>query len=121
MKEKDRLFYGEYAPRLEELQSMLLGEINAILDSIIPAPEPALAEHVKSRIKGSESMKEKLARRGFEQTPESGLRELSDIIGLRVITHFVGDIYTMLEKIRNCDKWRVTAVKDYIADSKPNG
>ena len=101
MKPEDLLFYGEYAAKLEEIKAMVLSEIKTMLDSISTDSETALAEHIKCRIKGSESLREKLRKKGLDETPESGLKNLSDIVGARVITHFVGDIYTVLELIKN--------------------
>lgn len=121
MKNTDREFYGIYSDKLTELKDIILGEIQGILDSISTDSETALAEHIKGRIKGAESLKEKLRKKNLPETPETGLTQLSDIIGLRIVTHFVGDIYTVLEKLRQSDKWSVSKVKDYIADSKPNG
>ena len=121
MTEQDKEFYGEYMPLLVEKENLLLNEVKNILDSISTDSETALAEHIKSRIKGSESMRTKLKMRGFDDTVENGLTKLSDIIGLRVVLHFVGDVYTILEKIRQNDKWKVVSVKDYIANAKPNG
>lgn len=121
MKQEDLLFYGEFAPRLEEIKSMLLSEIQAMLDSLGTDSETAVAEHIKCRIKGAESLKEKLGRTGLGKTAESGLRNFSDLVGARVITHFIGDIYTVLDLIIENPNWQVKAIKDYIADMKPNG
>lgn len=121
MKKEDMDFYGLYADRLEEIQTLMITEIKNILDSISTDSETALAEHIKCRIKGSESLKEKLSRSGLSETPECALKNLSDIVGARVVTHFVGDIYTILELIEKSDKWRVKKIKDYIANAKPNG
>ena len=121
MKEYDASFYGAYAPKLEEIKEMMVQEVQAILDSISTDSETAPAEHLKCRVKGAESLKEKLRRTGLEETPESGLTQLSDLVGARVVTHFIGDIYTVLEWIRRSDKWKVKQVKDYIAAPKPNG
>ena len=92
-----------------------------LLDSISTDSETAVAEHLKCRIKGAESMKEKLRRKNLPETPENGLKYLSDIVGARVVTHFVGDIYTVLELIEQDTCWKVQTVKDYIAEAKPNG
>lgn len=121
MKPQDKEFYGEYAPKLEEIQKLLIDEIQSMLDSISTDSETALAEHINSRIKDANSLKEKLRKNNLPETAESGLRNLSDIVGARVITHFVGDIYTVLGLIENNPCWRVTVVKDYIAAMKPNG
>ena len=121
MKQEDLQFYGEYAPKLEEIEKLLMREIQAMLDSISTDSETALAEHLGSRIKSADSLREKLRSRGLEETAESGLKNLSDIVGARVITHFVGDIYTVLDLIEQNEHWKVIAVKDYIANAKPNG
>ncbi len=121
MKQEDAAFYGIYAAKLEEIHDLMLREIQAILDGISNDSETAPAEHLKCRIKGAESLKEKLRRKGLAETPENGLRYLSDLVGARVVTHFVGDIYTVLDDITKSEKWQVKKVKDYIADPKPNG
>lgn len=121
MKQEDLQFYGEYAPKLEGIEKLLMHEIQAMLDSISTDSETALAEHLGSRVKSADSLREKLRSRGLEETAESGLKNLSDIVGARVITHFVGDIYTVLDLIEQNEHWKVIAVKDYIANAKPNG
>ncbi|WP_405346286.1 GTP pyrophosphokinase family protein [Ruminococcus sp.] len=121
MKQEDLAFYGEFAPRLMEIENLLNTEIQAMLDSISTDSETALAEHIKCRVKSAESLKEKLRLRGFPITARAGLENLSDLVGARVITHFVGDIYTVLDLIQKNDSWRVVQVKDYIADMKLNG
>lgn len=121
MKQEDLAFYGVYAPKLQEIHDMMLREIQAILDSISTDSEKAPAEHLKCRIKGAESLKEKLRKNGLPQTPAAGLQNLSDLVGARVVTHFIGDIYTVLERLEQSDKWQIKKIKDYIANSKPNG
>lgn len=121
MKQEDLQFYGEFAPKLEEIENLLMREIRAMLDSISTDSETALAEHLSSRVKSAESLREKLQRNGMEETAACGLKNLSDIVGARVITHFVGDIYTVLELIEKNEHWKVILVKDYIANAKPNG
>ena len=116
MKQEDLLFYGEYAAKLEEIKAMMLSEIQSMLNSISADSETAVAEHIKCRIKGSESLREKLRKKGLDETAESGLKNLSDLVGARVITHFVGDIYTVLDLIEKNPNWRVSKVKDYIAE-----
>lgn len=121
MKPEDRQFYGVYADRLEQIHDSMLREIQAILDSISTDSETAPAEHIKCRVKSADSLREKLRRKCLEETAESGLKNLSDLVGARVITHFIGDIYTVLDMLGQSDKWRIQTVKDYIADPKPNG
>ncbi len=121
MTQQDKEFYGELAPLLSQKEALILGEVRAILDGISTDSETALAEHLKSRIKSSSSMCEKLLKKGLEPSAEEGLKYLSDIIGLRVVVHFVGDVYTILHQIKQSDQWTVVNVKDYIENAKPNG
>ncbi|MBQ5397986.1 MAG: hypothetical protein IIU14_00950 [Ruminococcus sp.] len=121
MKRDDLLFYGEYAQKLGEIKTLLLTEIQKMLDSLGTDSETAVAEHIKCRIKSADSLREKLCRSGLEETAESGLKNLSDLVGARVITHFIGDIYTVLDLIKANPNWKVKIIKDYIADMKPNG
>ena len=121
MNQKNRAFYGVYADKLDELCAFMMDEIKSMLDSISTDSETALAEHLKCRVKDSESLVEKLRRLSLEESAESALKNLSDVVGVRVVTHFVGDIYTVLDLIESCDKWKVKTVKDYIANMKPNG
>lgn len=117
----DRDFYGIYYDRLLATETLMREEVEKMLFSLGSDSETALAEHLKCRIKGAESAKEKLLRLGFPVSAESALTNLSDIIGLRVVTHFVGDIYTVLALIEKDHAWTVETVKDYIASPKPNG
>lgn len=121
MKQEDLQFYGVFAPKLEEIENILMREIQVMLDGISTDSESMIAEHIKCRIKSADSLREKLRINGLEETAECGLKNLSDLVGARVITHFVGDIYTVLELIEQNENWKVVAVKDYIANAKPNG
>lgn len=121
MNKTDHEFYGEYASALEKLRLEMLTDVGNILDSIGCDSETAPVEHIKSRVKSSGSLREKLIKNGYEPTAKAGLRNLSDIVGLRVVTHFVGDIYTVLRLFEQSDKYKVELIKDYIANPKPNG
>jgi putative GTP pyrophosphokinase len=78
-------------------------------------------EHIKTRLKTSESITSKLIRRGFEVTLENAKQYINDIAGARIICSFTSDIYAIFELIIKHDDLRVIEVKDYIKDPKPNG
>lgn len=78
-------------------------------------------EHIKSRIKTSESIVKKLKRHGYESTIQNMVQYVNDIAGIRVICSFTSDIYRIAEMIRNQSDIRVIAVKDYIINPKPSG
>ncbi|MBR3602648.1 MAG: GTP pyrophosphokinase family protein [Lachnospiraceae bacterium] len=78
-------------------------------------------EHIKSRIKSSESIVKKLKRNGYESTIENMVEYVNDIAGIRVICSFVSDIYRIAEMISNQNDIKVLAIKDYIKNPKASG
>lgn len=78
-------------------------------------------EHIKSRIKTSESIVKKLKRNGYESTIQNMIEHVNDIAGIRVICSFTSDIYRIAEMIRNQSDIKVISVKDYIVNPKPSG
>ena len=78
-------------------------------------------EHIKSRIKSSESIVKKLRRNSLESTIENMVEYVNDIAGIRVICSFSSDIYRIAEMISNQNDIKVLAIKDYIKTPKPSG
>ncbi|MBQ7840973.1 MAG: GTP pyrophosphokinase family protein [Lachnospiraceae bacterium] len=78
-------------------------------------------EHIKSRIKTSESIVKKLKRHGYESTIENMVKYINDIAGIRIICSFTSDIYRIAEMIRLQNDIHVIAVKDYIRVPKASG
>lgn len=78
-------------------------------------------EHIKSRIKTSESIVKKLKRYGYESTIENMVKYINDIAGIRVICSFTSDIYRIADMIRNQNDIKVISVKDYMKHPKASG
>lgn len=78
-------------------------------------------EHIKSRLKTSESIVKKLKRQGHESTIQNMVQYVNDIAGIRVICSFTSDIYRIAEMITNQGDIKVIAVKDYLVNPKPSG
>ena len=78
-------------------------------------------EHIKSRIKTSESIVKKLKKHGYESTIENMVKYVNDIAGIRVICSFTSDIYRIAEMISNQSDIKVLSIKDYIKNPKPSG
>ena len=78
-------------------------------------------EHIKSRIKTSESIVKKLKRHGYESTIQNMVEHVNDIAGIRVICSFTSDIYRIAEMISNQRDIKIISVKDYIVNPKPSG
>lgn len=78
-------------------------------------------EHIKSRIKTSESIVKKLKRHGYESTIQNMVQYVNDIAGIRVICSFTSDIYQIADMISNQSDIKVISVKDYIVKPKASG
>ena len=78
-------------------------------------------EHIKSRLKTSESIVKKLRRQGHESTIQNMIQYVNDIAGIRVICSFTSDIYRIAEMLTNQRDIKVISVKDYLVNPKPSG
>ncbi len=78
-------------------------------------------EHIKSRIKTSESIVKKLKKNGYESTIENMVKYVNDIAGIRVICSFSSDIYEIADMITNQSDIKIISVKDYIKSPKMSG
>lgn len=78
-------------------------------------------EHMKSRIKTIDKIREKLVRRGYEPTCENALKYITDIGGVRVVCSFIDDIYMIADNISLWEDVSIIAKKDYIKFPKQNG
>lgn len=78
-------------------------------------------EHIKSRMKTSESIVKKLKRYGYESTIQNMVDYINDIAGIRVICSFVSDIYRIADMISNQSDIKVISVKDYLKNPKASG
>ena len=78
-------------------------------------------EHIKSRMKTSESIVKKLKRYGYESTIENMVKYINDIAGIRVICSFTSEIYRIADMIGNQNDIKVISVKDYIKHPKASG
>ena len=78
-------------------------------------------EHIKSRLKTSESIVKKLKKNGYESTIENMVEYINDIAGIRVICSFTSDIYKIANMIRGQNDLKILSVKDYISYPKASG
>ena len=78
-------------------------------------------EHVNSRLKSTESVLEKVARKGIEPSYPAIRQSITDIAGVRVVCSFVSDVYRVFDALTKQSDVRVIMVKDYIEQPKANG
>ena len=77
--------------------------------------------NISSRLKSPESIANKLIKKGIPITAESILSNLHDIAGVRVICHYIEDIYQIAHYLSMHDDIRIIKQKDYIQNQKPSG
>ncbi|MDR0948670.1 MAG: GTP pyrophosphokinase family protein [Lachnospiraceae bacterium] len=78
-------------------------------------------EHIKSRMKTSESIVKKLKRHHYESTIANMIKYINDIAGIRIICSFTSDIYRIANMLREQKDIKVKMVKDYITYPKISG
>lgn len=78
-------------------------------------------EHIKARIKSSESIVKKLKQYGYESTIENMITYVNDIAGIRIICSFTSDIYRIADMVANQKDIKVLSIKDYITYPKASG
>lgn len=78
-------------------------------------------EHIKSRIKASESIVKKLKKHGYEPTIENMVKYINDIAGIRIICSFTTDIYRIARMLERQNDMNIISIKDYIKHPKTSG
>ena len=78
-------------------------------------------EHIKSRIKTSESIVKKLKKHGYESTIDNMINYINDIAGIRIICSFTTDIYRIAEMLERQSDIKIISIKDYIKRPKSSG
>ena len=76
---------------------------------------------IKSRLKRTESIAEKLAKNNHPFTIESIEKNVRDVAGIRVICNYIDDIYSIADALLGQDDVRLIEKKDYISSPKENG
>lgn len=106
-----------YASALKSLNVMF----ETINDEFISRSMSNPIEHIKSRLKTTQSIMEKLKKRGWDTTWENAVKYVDDIAGIRIICSFTTDIYRIATVIEAQKHIRVLTVKDYITNPKTSG
>ena len=78
-------------------------------------------EHVKSRIKTSESAIKKLQKRGYDLTVSNLVLHVHDMIGIRIVCSFLSDVKNIVNLIKKSKLFKITEESDYITSPKESG
>lgn len=112
-----RRFLLEYEFGLREVET----KIAILREEFLHMHDYNPIEHVSTRVKSPDSILGKLQRRGTHMDLATIREEITDIAGARVTCSFTADVYRLFELLTQQDDITVLAVKDYIANPKPNG
>ena len=80
-----------------------------------------LVEHVKSRIKSIDSASNKLKKKGCTLTVDNLIRNVHDMIGIRIVCSFLSDVYDIVSIIKSSNEFIIKDESDYIKNPKESG
>lgn len=78
-------------------------------------------EHIKSRMKTSNSVINKLNKKGYKLTTENILLHVHDMIGIRIVCSFLSDVSNVVQVIKNSKLFKIKEERDYISNPKDSG
>lgn len=113
--------YGNHRPEMEAVLDKVTAAIDETRAALTEQYGSDPVEHVRTRIKSEESMREKCRRNDLPETTASALEELTDAIGIRVVCAFVNDVYAVRDSLVGNPGFELVREKDYIRHAKPNG
>lgn len=113
--------YGEYESTLYKVMDDIKSRLELYQSEVQERTGDNAYEHMLSRIKTDESMRDKCRRKGIPEIEKSALVDLKDAIGLRIICSFVDDVFNVVEYIRSFEDCEIVVEKDYIRHAKSNG
>lgn len=117
----EREFYGENLILLEGAISEFLSCMDMIRRYEVQLGNRDPVASSQTRIKSTESMRQKLQRLAFPVTAESAMKNVFDAAGVRLVCPFIQDIDRTAELIRAIPGVQIQTEKDYIRSPKPNG
>jgi ppGpp synthetase/RelA/SpoT-type nucleotidyltranferase len=116
--QEERDFYNGYYDKIKEMESDLVRRVSETIRNINQQSETKMVEHMTTRIKTKKSATEKLILAGYEPTADNAVSVLSDVLGIRLIVHFIGDIYTIRNILVNFGDIKVIKEKDYVRNAR---
>ncbi|MGO3499186.1 GTP pyrophosphokinase [Leuconostoc falkenbergense] len=109
------IFFTPYVQTVSELKVKLRG----LRDQYEKNGEGSPIEFVTGRVKSQASIEEKIVRRHLDENRLS--LDLQDIAGVRIMTKYVEDIYTVVDLLRQRTDFQILEERDYVTNAKPSG
>lgn len=106
-----------YSQALKELEK----KINIIKIDYEYEMSHSSIDHIKTRIKSSQSIINKMKKDKIKCTYKNMIENINDIAGIRVITPLKSDIFKVRDYIREINDIKIIKEKDYISNPKESG
>lgn len=87
--------------------------------SVLYARNPI--HHIESRLKSPDSIIAKLIKKGYPVTIESAKKNVNDIAGVRVVCHYIDDVYSVADMLLRQTDLEIVKRQDYIKNPNYNG
>lgn len=113
--------YNELIMKYEYAKKMIEAQLDVIIKDFTQKHGYNPVEHVKGRIKSTESIQKKLERHQKDFTVENIVRYVKDVLGIRIVCSFLSDVFDMVYLISHTKNIIVKERKDYIAEPKDTG
>ncbi|MBQ6127454.1 GTP pyrophosphokinase family protein [Candidatus Saccharibacteria bacterium] len=113
--------YEEYAAECKCALRTVTARLENLRQETEMNGERSLFDSIEWRIKSFDSVVEKCRRKGYDLTFESIKSNITDIVGVRVVTPFRDDIYTVEKAIIRQPSMSVMERRDYVEKPKHNG
>lgn len=108
-------FFIPYIQTVSELKVKLRG----LRQQYEKSGEDSPIEFVTGRVKSQSSIEEKIVRRHLDENRLA--LDLQDIAGVRIMTKYVEDIYTVVDLLRQRTDFQILEERDYVSNAKPSG
>ncbi len=95
-------------------------QLNILDEEFAAVYDHSPIHHLECRVKKTESIIEKLIRKGYKVTADN-FHCIQDIAGIRVICNYVDDIYYLRNLLVGNSGYELLRERDYIKTPKPNG
>lgn len=106
-----------YSIALREVET----RINIIKDEFEYLYNYTLIDHIKTRIKSSQSIEKKMQKKNSEMNYQKLVEEISDIAGIRIICPVQENILEIVNIIKSYPDFKILKEKDYVTKPKKSG
>jgi len=114
-------FYNDYLPLMKKAIQKVLICIESEKNNEKEIYNRESIEHIKSRIKSPESMRNKLVRKRQKANAENAISKVQDACGIRVVCTFLNDVFDVVNTLKENPEFEIWEEKDYIHNPKSNG